>query len=81
MQTLRSTIPASYPMRRYNVLRVLSVRPNSVKSSLNDFSAELVGTYYASIINEIEQLGQINQEVHWQPDLDVQVAFDIGLRG
>ena len=45
---------------------------------LNDFSAELVGTYYASIINEIEQNGQINKEVHWQPDLKVQVAFDIG---
>ena len=45
---------------------------------LNDFSAELVGTYYASIINDIEQKGRINSEVHWQPDLDVQVAFDIG---
>lgn len=45
---------------------------------LNDFSAELVGTYYASIINEIEQAGQINQTTHWQPDLDVHVAFDIG---
>ena len=44
----------------------------------NDFSAELVGTYYASIINEIEQLGQINKDVHWQPELKVQVAFDIG---
>tara|TARA_R100001377_G_scaffold49279_1_gene28569 strand:- start:1795 stop:3297 length:1503 start_codon:yes stop_codon:yes gene_type:complete len=45
---------------------------------LNDFSAELVGTYYASIINEIEQLGQINQTTHWQPDLDVHAALDIG---
>ena len=45
---------------------------------LNDFSAELVGTYYASIINEIEQLGQINKTTHWLPDLDVHVAFDIG---
>ena len=44
----------------------------------NNFSAELVGTYYASIINKIEQLGQINTEVRWQPDLQVQVAFDIG---
>ena len=44
----------------------------------NNFSAELVGTYYASIINKIEQLGQINTEVNWQPDLKVQVAFDIG---
>ena len=45
---------------------------------LNDFSAELVGTYYASIINEIEQAGQINKTTHWLPDLDVHVAFDIG---
>ena len=44
---------------------------------LNDFSAELVGTYYASLINEIEQNGQI-AKVPYQPDLDVQVAFDIG---
>lgn len=45
---------------------------------LNDFSAELVGTYYASIINDIEQKGQINNDIHWQPHLQVQVAFDIG---
>jgi phage terminase large subunit len=45
---------------------------------LNDFSAELVGTYYASIINEIEQLGQINQTTHWDRHLQVHVAFDIG---
>ena len=45
---------------------------------LNDFSAELVGTYYAAIITEIEQKGQINQTTHWQPELDVHVAFDIG---
>lgn len=45
---------------------------------LNDFSAELTGTYFASIINEIEQNGQINQTTHWQPDLDVHVSFDIG---
>ena len=44
----------------------------------NDFSAELVGTYYASIINEIEAEGRINSEVHWSPDLDVHVSFDIG---
>lgn len=45
---------------------------------LNDFSAELTGTYYASIINQIEQIGQINQTTHWLPDLDVHVVFDIG---
>lgn len=45
---------------------------------LNDFSAELVGTYYASIVNEIEQAGQINKDVHWDYNLSVQVAFDIG---
>jgi phage terminase large subunit len=44
----------------------------------NDFSAELVGTYYAAIVNDIEQKGQISKEVHWSPELDVQVAFDIG---
>lgn len=44
----------------------------------NDFSAELVGTYYASLINEIEATGNINADVKWSPDLDVQVAFDIG---
>jgi hypothetical protein len=44
----------------------------------NDFSAELVGTYYAGIVNEIEAKGQISPGVHWSPDLDVQAAFDIG---
>jgi len=44
----------------------------------NNFSAELVGTYYAGQINEIEKEGRINSEVHWQRDLPVQVAFDIG---
>ena len=45
---------------------------------MNDFSAELVGTYYANIINDIEAKGQINSDIHWQPDLDVHVSFDIG---
>ena len=45
---------------------------------MNDFSAELVGTYYASIINELEQNGKLNQTTHWLPELKVQVAFDIG---
>lgn len=45
---------------------------------MNDFSAELVGTYFASIINEIEQLGQLNDTTNWDPDLQVHVAFDIG---
>jgi len=43
---------------------------------MNDFSAELVGTYYASIINEIEQSGQLASVPH--QDMPVQVAFDIG---
>lgn len=45
---------------------------------MNDFSAELVGTYYAAQINELEQGGRLNSEVHWQKDIPVQVAFDIG---
>lgn len=45
---------------------------------LNDFSAELVGTYYASIINEIELNGQINKTTHWNHNRQVHVAFDIG---
>ena len=52
--------------------------PKFEQEFCNNFSAELVGTYYASIINEIETLGQVNGTVPWQPDLKVQVAFDIG---
>lgn len=44
----------------------------------NDFSAELVGTYYASIINKIEAQGHITKEDLYDPELEVQVAFDIG---
>tara|TARA_R110000851_G_scaffold129651_1_gene262734 strand:+ start:16565 stop:17689 length:1125 start_codon:yes stop_codon:yes gene_type:complete len=52
--------------------------PKFEQEFCNNFSAELVGTYYASIINEIELQGQINHEIHWQPDLPVHVSFDIG---
>ena len=44
----------------------------------NNFSAELVGTYYATIINQLEQDGKLNQTTHWNPDRRVHVAFDIG---
>jgi phage terminase large subunit len=44
---------------------------------MNDFSAELVGTYYASILNEIEQDGRLT-EIPYQTALPVHVAFDIG---
>ena len=45
---------------------------------LNDFSAELVGTYYAAILTKIEQNGQINKTTHYNNDRQVHVAFDIG---
>ena len=45
---------------------------------MNDFSAELVGTYYASLINELEHEHKINTHTLHDPDLPVQVAFDIG---
>ena len=45
---------------------------------LNSFTAELTGTYYASIITEIEQKQQISVDVRYDPVLPVQVAFDIG---
>tara|TARA_R110000803_G_scaffold56695_1_gene114068 strand:+ start:1031 stop:2518 length:1488 start_codon:yes stop_codon:yes gene_type:complete len=44
----------------------------------NDFSAELVGTYYASLVNDLEQRQKINTTTVWDVDLPVQVAFDIG---
>ena len=44
----------------------------------NDFSAELVGTYYASLINELEHEHKINTSTLHDPHLPVQVAFDIG---
>jgi phage terminase large subunit len=46
---------------------------------LNDFSAELVGTYYAAQINELEQKGHLpTNTTLYNSDLDVQVSFDIG---
>tara|TARA_R110002167_G_scaffold252882_3_gene459237 strand:- start:1852 stop:3351 length:1500 start_codon:yes stop_codon:yes gene_type:complete len=44
----------------------------------NDFSAELVGTYYAEQINGLEEQGRINNKVLWRKELPVKVAFDIG---
>lgn len=45
---------------------------------LNDFSAELVGTYYANILSEMEQQGQLEHEDLYDPLFKVNVAFDIG---
>lgn len=67
-------IPAEEILRIKNAVSEAKFR----QEFLNDFSAELVGTYYASLINEIEQLGHISQDVHWQPDIPVHVAMDIG---
>ena len=62
------------------ILRIKNAvsEPKFRQEFLNDFSAELTGTYYASIVNEIEQKGQINKKVHWDPNRGVHVAFDIG---
>jgi phage terminase large subunit len=47
---------------------------------LNDFSAELTGTYYASIINRLEKEKRIvNADTPlYDPAIPVKVAFDIG---
>ena len=48
---------------------------------MNSFSAELVGTYYADLISEIEKKGQVGDIAHYAPELPVHVAFDIGMCG
>lgn len=51
---------------------------------MNDFSAELTGTYYASIINQLEQNNRLIDtsdplnDTLYQPQLKTHVAFDIG---
>ena len=45
---------------------------------MNDFSAELVGTYYANQVSKIETKGHLHQESLYSPDLPVHVAMDIG---
>ena len=45
---------------------------------LNSFTAELTGTYFAGLINEIDRQGQINDTVLHDPNLPTHVAFDIG---
>ncbi len=45
---------------------------------MNDFSAELVGTYYATLVSKIEKEGQLHQESLYSPELPVNVAMDIG---
>ena len=47
---------------------------------LNSFSAELKGTYYSEIINQIEQRQQIIRDSVYDPNLPVQAAADIGRR-
>jgi hypothetical protein len=45
---------------------------------MNSFTAELVGTYFASIISEIEANGQIHTNPLYDPNLEVKCAADIG---
>jgi len=45
---------------------------------LNSFTAELTGTYYASILTQIEAAGQVSPDHAYDPLMTVQVAFDIG---
>lgn len=46
---------------------------------LNDFSAELKGTYYADQLHTLETTGRLVKDTPlFNPDLDVQVSFDIG---
>lgn len=45
---------------------------------MNDFSAELVGTYYAALVNAAERNNQLHRESIYTPDLPVHVAMDIG---
>ena len=45
---------------------------------MNDFSAELVGTYYASLISELEQEGRLHKTPIYSPDRPTHAAFDIG---
>ena len=49
---------------------------------LNDFSAELTGTYYASLINDAEQQGRLVAPKTpgglYSPELQVSASFDIG---
>lgn len=42
------------------------------------FEAAVLGTYYASIINMIEQRGQVNNNVEFDPQYPVFVASDLG---
>lgn len=45
---------------------------------LNSFTAELTGTYYASILSDLERRQQINDNIVHDPVQPVHVAFDIG---
>lgn len=52
--------------------------PKFNQEFLNDFSAELVGTYFAALISKIEQEGRINPKVTHDTALKTYAAFDIG---
>jgi len=45
---------------------------------LCSFTAALLGTYFATLINKIELDGQINDDVKYDPNFPVSVAADIG---
>lgn len=43
-----------------------------------DPNAVVKGTYYAKIISQLEDKGQIYADISWDPDQPVDVAFDLG---
>jgi phage terminase large subunit len=45
---------------------------------LCSFTAALLGTYYATLINKLEANGQVNNEVQYDPNFPVIVSADIG---
>lgn len=42
------------------------------------FDAAVLGTYYAALVVQLENKGQVNDDVKWDPAFPVQVVFDLG---
>lgn len=45
---------------------------------LCDPNAAVKGTYYAKIISDLEERGQIYDDISWEPDQKVDAVFDLG---
>jgi hypothetical protein len=68
------------PQEELDRLRAVMGEAQYQQEMENDFDAALPGRYYADLINDLQERGQITAEDLYDPSQKVHVAADVGLR-